>query len=121
FEEPVHILTEAISRSLKEKLKRQKHKQKVHLESHFTVQLKATCIEKLALNQTHLQFIKQNGLSIANELSDSNFLFRYHQFKSKLKNDKNDKEEEILDDEDFIDFSIISLNKFTEPNKDKER
>ncbi|CAI2197374.1 17897_t:CDS:2, partial [Funneliformis geosporum] len=57
----------AISRSLEEQSKRQRRKQKVHLESHLTAQLKATSGEKLALNQTHLQFIKQNGPSIAND------------------------------------------------------
>ncbi|CAG8561800.1 15170_t:CDS:2 [Funneliformis caledonium] len=101
------------------KVKHQRRKQKVHLESHLTAQLKATCIEKLALNQTHLQFIKQNGLSIANEISDGNFLLRYHQFESELENDKNDEEEETSNDEDFIDFSAILFDKFTELNRRK--
>ncbi|PKY13297.1 hypothetical protein RhiirB3_518679 [Rhizophagus irregularis] len=60
----------ATSRSLKEKSKRQRLKQKVLLESHLTAQLEATSNEKLALNQTHLQFIKQNGPIISNETSD---------------------------------------------------
>ncbi|GBC03172.1 hypothetical protein RclHR1_00500020 [Rhizophagus clarus] len=58
----------AISRSLKEQSKRQRLKQKVLLESHLTAQLEATSNEKLALNQTQLQFIKQNGPIV--EISD---------------------------------------------------